>query len=147
MNIQLRAAALILAVTFSCLAQTGSNDLTAELVSLHNQWFTAFDKGDGATMDHMELPNLVLVNADRKGTIWPKPGPRTGKQKPTGASRTLTNATVRQFGDTAILTGILTTKQGGSPEDKASTTVVWVRQSGKWLVASAHWSDVASTQK
>jgi hypothetical protein len=143
----LRAAAFIVAVTLSCLAQSGANDLKAELEGLHNQWLTAFDKGDGATMDRMEVPNLVLINADRKGAIWQKPGPRAGKQKPTGASRTLTDATIRQFGDTAILTGIITTKVAGSPEDKASTTVVWVRQSGKWLVASAQWSEVASPQK
>jgi hypothetical protein len=147
MNIHLRAAALILGVTLSCLAQSDSNVLTAELVRLHNQWTTAFDKGDGATMDLMEVPNLILVNADGKGTIWQKPGPRAGKQKPTGESRTLTNATVRQFGDTAILTGIVTTKLAGSPEDKVSTTVVWVRQPDKWLIASVQWSDVASTQK
>jgi hypothetical protein len=60
MTIQLRAAALILALTLSCLAQSGSNDLKAELERLHNQWFTAFDKGDGATLDRMEVPNLVL---------------------------------------------------------------------------------------
>ena len=147
MKIQLHAAALSVAVTLSCLAQSGSNVLAAELVRLHNQWVTAFDKGDGTTMDRMEMPNLVLVNADGKGTIWQKPGPRAGKQKPTGASRTLTDATVRQFGETAILTGIVTTRVTGSPDDKASTTVVWVRQSGKWLVASAQWSDVASQQK
>jgi len=105
MKIQLRAAALIVAMTLSCLAQSGAKDLKAELEGLHNQWFTAFEKGDGATMDRMEVPNLVLVNADGKGTIWQKPGPRAGKQKPTGATRTLTNATVRQFGDTQFSRG------------------------------------------
>jgi ketosteroid isomerase-like protein len=145
--IQLRAAALSLALTLSCLAQNGSNDLKAELERLHNEWFTAFDKGDGATMNRMEFSNLVLVNPDGKGTIWQKPGPRPDKQKPTGASHTLTDATVRQFGDTAILTGTLTSKGIGSSQEKTSTTVVWVRQSGNWLVASAQWSQVASPQK
>ena len=54
----------------SCLAQNSSNNLQRELERLHNQWFNAFDKGDGATMDKLEIPNLILVNADGKGGIW-----------------------------------------------------------------------------
>ena len=96
----------------SCLAQNSSNNLQRELERLHNQWFNAFDKGDGATMDKLEIPNLILVNVDGKGGIWRKHGPRAGKQKPTGTSSTLSNAQVRQFGDSAILTGVVTTKQG-----------------------------------
>jgi hypothetical protein len=76
----------------------------------------------------------------RMGGIWQKPGPRAGKQKARGvASRSLTNSIVRQFGNTAILTGILTSIAGQQTE-KASTTVVWVRQSGQWLIASVHWT-------
>jgi len=125
------------------MAQSAPNNLTAELERLHNQRITAFDSGGGATMDRMEVPNLILVNADAKGGIWQKSGPR-GKHKPTGvSSRTLSNTQVRQFGDCAILTGLLTT-QGGP---QASTTVVWVHQSGQWLIASAQWTEVAAAQK
>ena len=142
MKSQLSAAALILVVTLTSLAQSSPNDLKAELESRHNQCFAAYDKGDGATMDGMEVPNLVIVFGN--GTIWQKPGPRAGKQEPTGASHTLTDASVRQSGNTAVLTGILTTKVTDSPDKKESTTVVWVHQSGKWLVASAQWSQVTS---
>ena len=142
MKSQLSAAALVLVVTLTSLAQSSAHDLKAELESKHNQWFAAFDKGDGATMDGMEVPNLVIILGN--GTIWQKPGPRAGKQKPTGASHTLTDASVRQFGNTAVLTGIVTTKVAGSPDRRESTTVVWVHQSGKWMVASAQWSQVTS---
>ena len=64
-NRSLRAAAILVATTlffavFS-FAQSGSNDndLKAELESLHNRWITAYNKGDGATMDRMEVPNLI----------------------------------------------------------------------------------------
>jgi hypothetical protein len=53
----------------SCLAQNSSNNLQRELERLHNQWFNAFDKGDGAAMDKMEIPNLILINADAKGVF------------------------------------------------------------------------------
>ena len=124
-----------------CLAQNSSNDLQRELERLHNQWFNAFDKGDGATMDKMEMPNLILVNADGKGGIWKKHGPRAGKQKPTGHSTTLSNAQVRQFGDSAILTGVVKIKDG-QESTRSSATVVWIRKNNQWLVASAQWSDI-----
>jgi hypothetical protein len=96
-----------------------------ELERLHNQWFNAFDKGDGAAMDKMEIPNLILINADGKGGIWEKHGPRAGKQKPTGNSTRLSNLQVRQFGNSAILTGVVTIKDG-QESARSSTTVVWV---------------------
>jgi ketosteroid isomerase-like protein len=111
---------------------------------LHTEWFTAFDKGDGATMDRIEVPNLVLVDWDGKGSIFQKSGPRAGTLKPTGVqSRTLHDTQVRKFGDAAILTGWLTTKAPSGTEESA-TTVVWVRRNNQWLVASAQWSRIGA---
>jgi hypothetical protein len=143
MKHQLSSAALLIALAFASLAQAQSSDLKTELVRLQGQFLTAFQNGDGATLDRMEVPNLVLINGEGMGEIWQKQGPR-GKLKPgpAGVHRVLTDVTVRQFGDTAVLTGIQTTKAPGSPDDISSTTVVWVRQAGKWLVASIQWSDV-----
>jgi Ni/Co efflux regulator RcnB len=129
----------------SCLAQNSSSNLQRNLERLHNQWFNAFDKGDGATMDKLEVPNLILVNADGKGGIWQKRGPRAGKQSPTGSSTTLSNAQARQFGDSAILTGVVTTKQGGT-RVRSSTTEVWIKKNNQWLIASAQWSDIRAAQ-
>jgi ketosteroid isomerase-like protein len=129
----------------SCLAQNSSNNLQRELGRLHNQWFNAFDKGDGAAMDKMEIPNLILINADGKGGIWEKHGPRAGKQKPTGNSTRLSNLQVRQFGNSAILTGVVTIKDG-QESARSSTTVLWVRKNNQWLVASAQWSDIRTVE-
>ncbi len=129
----------------SCLAQNSSDNLQRELERLHNQWFNAFDKGDGATMDKLEIPNLILVNADGKGGIWKKHGPRAGKQNPTGTSTTLSNAQARQFGDSAILTGVVTAKQGRTSV-RSSTTEVWIRKNNQWLIASAQWSDIRAAE-
>jgi ketosteroid isomerase-like protein len=117
--------------------QTAAPDISKTIERLHEQWFAAFDKGDGATMDRMEAPNLVLVFQD--GMIWQKNEPRAGKQKPTGVtSRSLSKVQVRQFGDTAILTGLLTNKDPKT-EETVPTTVVWLRRNNNWLVASAQW--------
>src|SRR5437764_13252447 len=53
--------------------------ITFRTADLHAKWFKAFDIGDGATMDQMEMDNLVLVMPN--GDIWRKPGPRAGKQR------------------------------------------------------------------
>jgi hypothetical protein len=117
-----------------------NSSVQAEIERLHTQWFAAFDKGDGAAMDQMELPNLILVGYDGKRGIWQKDGPRVGKQQPTGySSRVLSNTVVRQFGDTAVLTGTLTSKTERTTE-QASETIVWFRQNSRWLIASAHWT-------
>jgi hypothetical protein len=52
---------------------------------------------------------------------------------------------VRQFGDSAILTGTVTSTLG-QETDKAGTTVVFVRPAGKWLIASAQWTPVEAAK-
>jgi len=142
MRIATVAVCFVLALGAIVSAQTKkANSLQADLERLHAQWFAAFDKGDGETMDRMEVPNLTLVSPDGRGTIWLKPGPRAGKLKATGVSRTLTNVQVRQFGEVAVLTGVVTSKLGNESES-AATTVVWTRQNGRWMMASAQWTDI-----
>jgi hypothetical protein len=93
------------------MAQGAEAGLQSELETLHAKWFKAFDSGDGAAMDLMEMDKLVLVMPT--GFIWTKTVPRGGAQKKHDAQieRTLTDVTVRHFGDAAILTGILATNQ------------------------------------
>lgn len=90
-------------------------------------------------MDQLETPTLVLVMPN--GEIWHKT-PRAGKQKAAHNEHSLEDASVRQFGDTAILTGILVTRANSSAT-KQATTVVFVRSSGKWKIASAQWTAIA----
>ena len=118
---QLCMVLLALAMSLNGSAQNDPNRLNAALQELNNQWWTAFNQGDGAAMDRLEVPDLILVNFDGKGRIWRKNGPRAGHQKPNGATAKLSDATIRQFGDAAILTGIVTMKVLGSQGRKMST--------------------------
>jgi len=130
------AIAIVATAPFTTAQDT---NLRAQLEAIHSQWFEAFDKGDGAAMDNLETTNLVLVF--QNGEIWKKPGSRVGKVKPTGVkSRSLSDVEVRQFGDTAVLTGLLKSVDDDSKAAADATTVVFVRQAGKWMIASAHWS-------
>jgi ketosteroid isomerase-like protein len=139
----LTVIALSVVVSFSS-GQEKSNgsNIQVEIERLTQDWYTAYSKGDGAAMDQMEVPNLVLVNASGTGDIWHKDGLRAGKEKPIAAVFTVGQSEVRQFGNTAILTGSFTSKNGDK-SDELSETVVWIRMNNKWLVASAQWTDVA----
>ena len=126
-------------------SQGTDTKLQSELQSIHVQWFKAFDSGDGVTMDQMEMDKLVLVMPT--GAIWSKTKPRAGDQPKhkLQVERTLSEVSVRRFGDTAILTGTLTSKSEGD-NSRDATTVVFVQSSGKWKIASAQWSPVTETK-
>jgi len=140
-----------LASLLASLALTAHGDVpksSADLPTLHAAWFDAFDHGDGAKMDQMETPNLVLVMPD--GTVWKKSGPRAKEMKAHApeATRELSDVTVREFSDTALLTGTLISRDTKTREsDSSATTVVFVKKDGKWLVASAQWTPQAAPAK
>ena len=143
----------IVALSLSLLIGLGSisagqsdQALQTELVRLHTEWFAAFDRGDGAAMDRLEVPNFQAVFPD--GRVFRKAKPRAGNQRPTDfTSRTLSDVDVRRFGDTAILTGTVSAEPSMfSSPDRSGTTVVFVRESGSWRIASAQWAAPADPE-
>jgi len=138
------AAAALASLAFAAHGDTAKS--TAAIQALHAAWFDAFDHGDGARMDLMETPNLVLVMPD--GEVWKKSGPRakTMQARTPDVTRELSDVTVRDFGDTALLTGTLKSKDP-KESDVSATTVVFVKKDGKWLVASAQWTPLSPPPK
>jgi ketosteroid isomerase-like protein len=130
---------MIIAVASSiCLmAQDPAGELRKELEAVHARWFRAFDGGDGATMDELEMSNLILVMPD--GTIFSKSKPRAGNQSKRPTEHALTDVSVRRFGDAAVLTGLLNTTSANG-QIKEATTVLFVQNDGRWKIASAQWT-------
>jgi len=139
----LTVIALSVTVSFSFgQAQSNGSNVQVEIQRLTQDWYTAFSNGDGAAMDQMEVPNLVLINPGWTSGVWHKDGPRAGKLKPMPAVYTVGQSEVRQFGDTAILTGAFTsTSRNGERSDELNETVVWIRMNNKWLISSAQWTE------
>jgi ketosteroid isomerase-like protein len=141
-------SAILLLVALLCstplMAQGTDADLRSELEALHAKWMKAFDSGEGATMDQIEMDNLTLVTGPG---LWTKKTPRADKQpkRDPETERTLSDVSVRRFGDTAILTGILHTKSS-KENSQDGTTVVFVKSGGKWKIASAQWTPIASSK-
>ena len=145
----MRSALLIILVVLCSIfvvAQGADANLRSDLEALHAKWFKAFDSGDGAAMDQIEMDNLTLVMPT--GLIWAKTTARAGQQlkRDPQTERALSGVSIRRFGDTAILTGNLATKSGKESSQEA-TTVVFVKSSGKWKIASAQWSPVTEADK
>ena len=143
-------SALVIFLSVLCsiplVAQSADAKLASDLEALHAKWFKAFDSGDGATMDQIEVDKLVLVMPT--GFIWTKTKARADEQpeRDPETQRTLSNISVRRFGDTAILTGVLTSKSSQESSQEA-TTVVFVNIAGKWKIASAQWSPITEADK
>jgi len=137
---------LIVLCSIPVVAQGADTNLRSDLEALHAKWFKAFDSGDGATMDQIEIDKLTLVMPT--GLIWAKTTARAGQQlkRDPQTERALSGVSIRRFGDTAILTGNLATKSGKESSQEA-TTVVFVKSSGKWKIASAQWSPVTEADK
>lgn len=131
--------ALLCLSPVSAQAQSTDSKLRSELETLHAKWMKAYYTGDIATMDKLEANNLVLIMPT--GAIWPKNGPRTDKQTVFDPQTqvTLSNVSVRRFGDTAILTGILDTKSA-KENSHEGTTVVFVKNGTSWKIISAQWT-------
>ncbi len=138
-------ALVALLCSMPLMAQGTDAKLQSELEALHAKWFKAFDSGDGAAMDQLEVYNVMLVMPT--GEIWTKTKPRAGEQRKgdVQVERTLSHVAVHRFGDTAILMAILNTKSANET-DQAATTVVFVRSSGQWKIGSAQWTPVASSK-
>jgi hypothetical protein len=137
--------ALTVVFAIAGFGQTAPSALQSELQDLHAKWFKAYDDGDGVTMDQMEMDNLVLVMPT--GEVWTKTKPRgTSEPKldPT-ARHTLSDVLVRRFGNTAVLTGTITS-QSKQENTKVATTVVFVGSPQHWKIASAQWTPVSGTK-
>jgi ketosteroid isomerase-like protein len=145
----MRYRSIFFTITLATLALAAQGDTaktTTDIQALHTAWFAAFDTGDGAAMDDMEMPNLVLVFPD--GSIWNKDEPRakTMKKRESSATRAMSVVTVRDFGNSAVLTGLMTSKEGTEASNEVAT-VVFVKNGGKWKIASAQWTTKAPDAK
>ena len=77
----MRATMMILSILLCStilMAQGADATLRSDLEALHAKWFKAFDSGEGATMDQIEMDKLTLVMPS--GLIWAKTKARAGEQ-------------------------------------------------------------------
>jgi hypothetical protein len=118
-----------------------SNETETQLREISKAWTTSYYKGDGKTLDVLEIPNLVLLSARGEDEIWSKTKPRAGALKPMPgyASDSKEFHKIQIIGDTAILTGRISVSVADGNWTSVFTET-WVRQASKWRIANAHWN-------
>ncbi len=139
----LMVVVVTLLASLPAVAQEADNLVRTQLEAVHAKWFTASESADTATMNQIETRNIELVMPD--GFVIRDFSPRkNGDLKAHPETKNfLSGVSVRRFGDTAVLVGILTT-QSPDKTSRSAETVVFVLNSGEWKISSAQWTDVAS---
>jgi ketosteroid isomerase-like protein len=143
-RLPLHLATLVLALTVASgsVKLWGQDEgLSSQLIAIHDKWFKAFDNHDSDTMNMIETRNITIVMPNGYIARNFAPRKKTETQFEPDTKRTLSNVTVRQFGDSALLVGIVTTE---SPKEKSQSaeTIAFVKVSGEWKIASAQWTDI-----
>jgi SAM-dependent methyltransferase len=126
--------------------QKTADDLSAdrELREQSTRYFEAVERRDAKVIDELLMDDCFVFYprgvTDTKATLLetlrkPVEGGETAPAK-----QTLGDEKVRRAGETAILTGTLTTERGDVPPIRNRRTLTWVRQDGRWRLLHDQWS-------
>ena len=108
----------------------------SQLKKLERDWFDAVVKNDTATINRIFAPEFTAINTD--GGVIDKAAMTamlTSGQIKLDEIRT-DEFKLRQFGNTAIVTGQATYIRDQKPLGTSSHQEVWVRRAGRWQVVS-----------
>ncbi len=113
----------------------------ADVVEASRAWSAAFYRGDGNTMESLEVADLVLVMPN--GEIWSKSEPRAETSEPQDVeSHTKEYTNVRFQEGVALVTGRLIVVMGD--RYTMAFTETWVRDGNQWRVTLAQWTGVSN---
>jgi ketosteroid isomerase-like protein len=123
-----------------------TNDTRAEILALGTRWAGAEQSADTAALDELTAPGFRLVGPF--GFVLHKAQwlDRYAPGELVTSSLTWDEVQVRDFGETAIAIGRQTqqaTYQGRPADGQFRVTHVFVRDEGRWQLASMHLSLVA----
>jgi ketosteroid isomerase-like protein len=138
-------------VWFAVLFLTGIliPDATQDLVRLEQKLTDALVRNDVANVERLWADDLMFVGTDGKSST--KTERLASMKAPASPAIAVLSATndevkVRLYGETAVVTLLSTWNVRVNDRDSSnrySTTHVWTRKRGRWLLVTAHVSRVA----
>ena len=158
----LLTAALALAPCASASAQAGgetaaSRKVEQELTQLERDWSAAYLRHDTAAIERIIADDFVGfdgrgVMTDKAQEIEDAKGAKPGDPPPSFLilEDTVTDMKVRQYGDTAVVTGRSIEKVRLRDREAViqyRRTTVWVRRRGRWQCVSFHGSRIMEPPK
>ncbi len=136
--------AMLYVIALDASAQT--SDAEKNVLKLERAWLDAYEKHDTAAMKTIVADDFVITFPD--GSRQTKPQILTMIAAPLNAENankiTTTDVSLRRYGDTIILTGIVATEytRVGKPvKELSSYTDTYVRRNGRWQVVASHLSN------
>ena len=123
-----------------------TRDDEKQLLALERQWVDAEVKHDAAFLDRILDDRFIVINS--QGRTRDKAAFVAALLKSAGASQTLSDETVRIFGDTAIILGTDTVQptDGKAPYSVRYMTV-YAKRKGRWTAVAEEFSSVAAPAK
>ncbi|HEU5453962.1 MAG TPA: nuclear transport factor 2 family protein [Terriglobales bacterium] len=123
-------------------AQPASNsDIAAQLKAIEARWIDAEIHGDAAYLDTILAPDFIYTNPSAQVLNRAQliEAVRSGKAKLESGS--VSEMTVRVYGEVAVVNGTYTEHEAGSAaSDAGRFTDTFVRRNGKWLAVATHSS-------
>jgi ketosteroid isomerase-like protein len=118
------------------------------LLQLERDWEQANAKNDSAALDRILAPEFVITDADGRLATRAEVMARRKSGAVKFTAFTQDDYKVHAFGDTAVVTGRLTTKQMQDGRDYSAQerfTDVFIRRAGRWQAVATHSSRVATS--
>lgn len=124
-------------------AQTKTETTEQEILRLMQDWMNAEVKADMAFLDRFIAEDWI--STDPVGNVWTKSQFLAGLKSGEGAvlSFTLDNMKARVYGDAAVVTGRVTSKQTFKGQDisgQYQCTDMLIKRAGRWQCVATHLS-------
>ena len=118
-------------------SEYGDNKLKSQLIKLEQQWATAQQKGDKATLDRILADDYKFTDLD--GKVGTKRELLDNLQKNSGESSGSPNFEVQIYGNAAVVTHNSVFK-GKDATVEARGLDVWVKHGSNWQVVAHQWT-------
>lgn len=150
-RIVLAAGLVILVLGIAILAQTQTESVEQELITLENKWGEAIIKRDPASIgmlrDRLTADEFIMMF---DGSVFTKAQyfEYVNTIKDDIVSFVMDEWNVRVYGDAAVIMGRGTMKMRSAGEETSNQwrfTDTWIKRAGRWQCAAAHNSTI--TQK
>jgi len=128
------------------LAQTQTQSVEQELITLENEWADAWVKRDVAFFERIMADEYVWTSP--WGKVFTKADNLTAAKSGEDVitSWVLAEMKVSVYGDAAVVTGHCAVKEMYKGQDVSGQerwTHTWIKRSGRWQCVAAHSSEIA----
>lgn len=142
------ASVIMLTIVFPAFSQkknerSTQNYVEQELKRLEDEWLNSYLRGDKQTFDRVVADDFTRT--DESGKFATKAEEKALVQAPPAsvkASLTNQDVQVREYGNAAIVTGLIVSKVQGSLSFQSRFTDTFLKRNGRWQVVARHYSRI-----